>query len=489
MKTRWMLVAGAALLAACGVEAGEAGEAPDVAPGVLAASGASAAVSPAAGRATRTPGVVRVQYRADATDAEKGRARGRATSRLVRTIHSNAMRTAGSGELEVVAVPAGTEDASAAAMAADPQVAYAEPEHLHRLDAIPPDPRFAELWGLHNTGQTANGQTGTFDVDIDWPEADDVPREGALTPTYMAVLDTGVDHGHPDLAGAVRNPLEISNRRDDDGNGKKNDLQGWDFVNDDASVYDGWRRTRTGLSLDERYDVHGTHVAGTIAALRGNGQGITGVASPETGLVVGKVCEYDPRQDDTSCFSTAEIEAIDYMIDLKQRGANIVAINASWGGNEFDQGLYDAIGRARAAGILFVAAAGNDATDNDARPHYPASYDHDNIISVAAHNQSGRPTGFTNWGAHTVDVAAPGKDVLSTLPNGKYGFMNGTSMAAPHVTGVCAMLAARGVSVWNIRTRLFLSVVVNTSHWGGLTATQGRLNAYRAVAEDYVNNP
>lgn len=257
---------------------------------------------------------------------------------------------------------------------------------------------------------------------------------GGAAPVTVAVIDTGVDVGHPDLAGRLwQNPAETAgNGLDDDGNGYVDDVAGWNFYDWNNQVYsaaDG--------------DSHGTHVAGTIAARRGNGIGVAGIADnarimPLKFLKPG------------GGYTSDAIVAIQYAVD---HGATV--INASWGGAGYSQALCDAIDQAGDAGVLFVAAAGNAATDNDAVPMWPANCPAVSLVSVASTTQSDGLSSFSNRGAVQVDVGAPGSDILSTVPGG-YGYKSGTSMAAPHVAGIAAVVAGLhpGLAPWQVKAAI-----------------------------------
>lgn len=276
-----------------------------------------------------------------------------------------------------------------------PEVAYAEPNFTLHADIYTNEPRFGELWGLENTGQAVNGSVaGEPDADIDAPEAWDTTM--GSSGTVVAVIDTGVDVYHPDLKDNIWvNPDEIPNNgADDDENGYVDDVNGWDFANNDASVYDPDPRNWGG-------DEHGTHVAGTIAA-SANGQGVVGVA-PNVKIMALK---YLGAQG--SGVTSNAIKAIEY---AKRQGVKIS--NNSWGGAGYSQALNDAID---ASGMLFVASAGNSGIDSDATPHYPSSYVSPNILAVAAINNRGNLASFSNYGADSVDISAPGVDILSSLP-------------------------------------------------------------------------
>ncbi|MCK4765912.1 MAG: S8 family serine peptidase [Candidatus Aminicenantes bacterium] len=261
---------------------------------------------------------------------------------------------------------------------------------VYIAQSTPNDTRFNELWGLHNTGQTG----GAADVDIDAPEA---WLKGADSSAVItAVMDTGVDYNHPDLnANMWVNPGEIAgNSIDDDGNGYIDDVHGIDAI------------SGSGNPMDD--NGHGTHCAGTIGAVGNNNRGVTGVGW-NAGIIGAKFLDASG-----SGFNADALACIDYFVDLKtNRGQEIVAINASYGGGAFDQSIKDAIDAAGSAGILFCAAAGSSDNDIDITPFYPASYTCANIISVTAVDHNGGQ--FYNYGASGVDLAAPGIDILSTV--------------------------------------------------------------------------
>jgi len=307
---------------------------------------------------------------------------------------------------------------------------------------------------------------------VDAPEGWEVTADGDAG-IVVAVIDEGVDHNHPDLAGNIwTNPNEPKDGIDNDGNGKIDDVHGWDFHNNDSSTYDG------------SGDDHGTHVAGTIGAL-GNDQGVVGVSElyhSKVEIITAKFL------GPNGGYTSNAIKSVDYVTDLKKnRGiSNLVLTSNSWGGGGYSQGLYDAINRANSQGILFVAAAGNGGSDgvgdnNDATPHYPSSYNLDNVIAVAATNRNDGKPGFSNYGATSVDLGAPGKDIYSTLPNNTYGSYSGTSMATPHVSGALALLMIRDpVRHLQAKDRFFQSVDKIPS-LEGKTATGGRLNLATAL--------
>jgi subtilisin family serine protease len=357
---------------------------------------------------------------------------------------------------------------------ASPDVAYAEPDFFVHHDAHQAiaDPYYnnGSLWGLNNTGQNS----GKADADVDAPEGWEVTADGDAG-IVVAVIDEGVDHNHPDLAGNIwTNPNEPKDGIDNDGNGKIDDVHGWDFHNNDSSTYDG------------SGDDHGTHVAGTIGAL-GNDQGVVGVSElyhSKVEIITAKFL------GPNGGYTSNAVKALDYLTDLKKtRGiSNLVLTSNSWGGGGYSQGLYDAINRANAQGILFVAAAGNGGSDgvgdnNDATPHYPSSYNLQNVIAVAATNRNDAKAGFSNYGANSVDLGAPGSAIYSTLPNNTYGSYSGTSMATPHVSGALALLMSRGpVRHLQAKERLLDAERVDKiSSLEGKTVTGGRLNLAKAL--------
>jgi len=295
---------------------------------------------------------------------------------------------------------------------ADPNVESVSPNYIRTLDGIPDDPQFGVQWGLNNMGQVVNGTAGTPGADMDAPEAWDTFT--GSSDTVVAVFDTGVDYTHVDLAADMwHNPGEIpGNNIDDDGNGIVDDIYGADFASDVSGSNDG-----------DPMDIygHGTHVAGIIGAVGNNGIGIAGV-NWDVKIMAMKV--FDPT---LGAYTSDILEAIDYVLDQKQKGTNIVAVNASYsgyGGEQTDP-MNAAIKALGDAGIIFCAAAGNGGADgkgddNDILPQFPASYNAANIIAVAATDQNDALAVFSNYGATSVDVAAPGVNIFSTLPGDEY---------------------------------------------------------------------
>ncbi|MCE9629927.1 MAG: S8 family serine peptidase [Planctomycetia bacterium] len=335
-------------------------------------------------------------------------------------------------------------------------VRYVEPDAVITTSAIPNDPSLRQLWGLNNTAQTG----GVADADIDAPEAWDVATGSRSV--VVAIIDTGIDYRHTDLAANVwRNPGEVAGDRiDNDGNGFIDDVYGWDFVNNDADPFDDYG--------------HGTHVAGTIGAVGNNGVGVAGV-NWQVSMMGLKFLGADG-----SGSTSGAIAAINYATRMRRDfGVNIVATNNSWGGGGPSTALRDAIAAGEGAGILCIAAAGNEANDNDSMASYPANYA---SIAVAATDASNRLASFSSYGATTVDVAAPGVSVYSTTPNNTYASYSGTSMATPHVTGLVALLAAANpqATATQIRSAI-LSTAVPVASLAGKVATGGLINARAAL--------
>ena len=354
--------------------------------------------------------------------------------------------------------------------AATSGLAYIEPNAVFQgLARTPNDPRYLDgsLWGLRNTGQSS----GTDDADIDAPEAWDITTGSRQV--VIAVIDSGVDYTHSDLATNIWvNPGEIpGDGIDNDLNGKIDDVRGWNFT----AALDG---TNENDPMD--LQGHGTHVAGTIGAVTDNNIGITGVAW-DVQLMPLKIGIGSSR----SVSLTAGIEAMLYVTAMRRDfGINVVATNNSWGGGGYSQAMFDAIEAAGREGILFVASAGNSGSNNDQFPHYPDGYNSDYIISVAATDRFNELAGFSNYGVSSVDIGAPGVDIYSTLPGNSYGNNSGTSMAAPHVTGVIALLAAEypNATASELRDAIFAGATANPNpNLTGLVATGGQLNAFDSL--------
>ncbi|MDQ5836669.1 MAG: S8 family serine peptidase, partial [Acidobacteriota bacterium] len=365
-----------------------------------------------------------------------------------------------------------------------PDVLYAEPDYVRRKDAAPDDPRYAEMWALKNTGQSG----GTTGADIHAEAAWDVTTGSRQV--VVGVVDEGVDINHPDLQPNVwTNPGEIpGNDVDDDGDGFVDDVHGWDFFHNDATVYDG-------SPSDNDTDAHGTHVAGTVGAAGNNGAGVAGV-NWQVSLMPLKALGAAGESPAPSSVSTT-IRAYGYarmMRDLwvssgGARGANVRVLNNSYGGPVGSQAERDAIRALAASQILFVASAGNDGTDADRFQHFPSGYDEPNVISVAASDRFDHLAAFSNYGAASVHLAAPGVEILSTTPNGTYSVFSGTSMAAPHVSGAAALLCAANpnISLQRLRAALLYSgdelpSLSPTNTNAPSVATSRRLNVAASLA-------
>ncbi|MBD2753513.1 S8 family peptidase [Spirosoma validum] len=346
-----------------------------------------------------------------------------------------------------------------------PGVDFVEPNFIYTHQATSNDPYYTNgsLWGMYGATTSPANQYGSRAGNA-W-----AANKIGSSSVYVGIIDEGFMTTHPDLsANAWVNPYETVNGQDDDGNGYIDDVNGWDFAANNASVYDGTS------------DDHGTHVAGTIGAKGGNGIGVAGVCW--------NVKMISLKFLGASGGSTANaIKAIDYLTDLKVRhGLNIVASNNSWGGGGFSQALQNAITRANNANILFIAAAGNGGSDgvgdnNDATPNYPSNYTNANVIAVASITSTGAKSGFSNYGATTVDIGAPGSGIYSTLPytgsTPAYGSYSGTSMATPHVTGAAALYKSINPSATAAQVKAaILNAGIATPSLSGKCVTGDRLN-------------
>jgi len=341
-----------------------------------------------------------------------------------------------------------------------PAVLYAEPDYVVKAIATPDDSRYDELWGLHNTGQTG----GTADADIDAPEAWEISTGDR--DVVVGVIDSGVDHSHPDLvANMWTNPGEIPNDGiDNDNNGYVDDMHGINAITD------------TGDPMDD--NGHGTHVAGTIGATGNNTEGVVGV-NHEVSIIGCKFLSAGGSG------STADaIKCIDYFVGLKNAGVNVRLTNNSWGGGGFSQALSDAIQASEDAGMLFIAAAGNDAVDNDTNPSYPSNYEHDSIIAVASTTHTDAMSGFSQWGLTTVDLGAPGSSILSTIPGGGYDSFSGTSMASPHVAGAAALVLSVNSSLTALEVKeVLMNSGDDNAALTGKTVSGKRLNVNQALID------
>ncbi|MDP9291901.1 MAG: S8 family serine peptidase [Verrucomicrobiota bacterium] len=392
-----------------------------------------------------------VKFRDEVAPAEREAAHGRAGTKLLKRfehLHNIEVRQVSPGK----SVEQTISDYDATGL-----VEYAEPDYEFKASLAPNDPSYlnGSQWDLNNTGQNS----GVVDADVDGPEAWNVRTSAASV--VVAVIDSGGRYTHQDLAANMwRNPGETAgNGVDDDHDGYTDDVFGINTVKG------------TGNPNDD--NGHGTHVSGTIGAIGNNGLGVAGVAWNV------KLMECKFLDSTGSGYTSDAITCIDY---ARQHGAQI--INNSWGGGGYSQALYDAIAQLRTAGIIFVVAAGNDATNNDTTPTYPANYNLDNIVSVAATTRTDALATYSNYGANTVALAAPGSGITSTYNSGDaaYTAMSGTSMAAPHVTALFALLKAQfpAESYLQLIQRAMSSVDQLPSLTGKVKGG-GRINLYKAL--------
>lgn len=342
-------------------------------------------------------------------------------------------------------------------LSANPLVEFVEPNFIYRINKLPNDPKLIDLWGLVNQGQTDGAQTGLAGIDVNAEKAWDI--QTGNKDLVVAVIDTGVDYTHPDLKDNMwTNEAELNGKAgvDDDNNGFVDDVYGYNFANN------------KGDSKDDQG--HGSHCAGTIGAKGNNGVGIAGV--------VWDVKIIGVKFLDRNGSGTLEnaLKAIDYATKM---GAKIMS--NSWGGGGFSETLKASIERAHAAGILFVAAAGNDGSNNDSAPMYPASYQIPNVISVAAINNKGQIANFSNFGKSSVHVGAPGVNITSSTNGGYYSF-SGTSMATPHVSGVAAIVLSNEPNLTHLELKeRLIATAKPIPGLRGKVRSGGMIDAYAAL--------
>lgn len=375
------------------------------------------------------------------------------------------------GGMELIKLPAGMSVSEGVSIFMNnPEVLAASPNYLRTATAtVPDDEFFSFLWGMNNTGQAG----GMIDADIDAPEAWDLTFGDSNV--IIAIVDSGVDIYHPDLAANMwQNPFESANGVDDDGNGYIDDIFGIDTVNDDSDPIDDFG--------------HGTHIAGTIGAVGDNAIGVAGV-NWDVQIMALKFLNASG-----SGSVADEIEALNYLADMADRlevagrPEKIVAANASYGGFfpafTFEQVAIDNL---RSKGILFITAAGNTSVDNDALFFFPSSHDLPNIIAVAATTRTDQLASFSSFGRRTVHIGAPGDAIISTLLGGGYGDFDtgwsGTSMATPHVTGTVGLLYSLfpGLALPAARNRILAGADFD-QFLSGKTVTGRRLSAFGAMA-------
>lgn len=381
------------------------------------------------------------------------------------------------GEVTPLAVSFGTfakldaelNDKSLELLSMHPEVLYIEPNYIYSFQPIfeqdaesaIQDADFSKQWGLQNTGRNSGGILipGRAGEDVNALEAWDITKGDREL--IVAVIDTGVDYTHPDLAANILiNEDELNGvpGEDSDGNGYVDDIYGYNFADKNGDPID-----RNG---------HGTHCAGVIGALH-NTIGIRGVMADVKILPI-KFLSDSGRGDTADA-----ILSIDYAI---ARGAHVMS--NSWGGGGRSEALFEAISRANDAGIAFIAAAGNSRANNDTRASYPANYELPNVISVGAMDGRGRRSSFSNYGQNSVHVFAPGSDILSTVPRGGYRNLSGTSMAAPFVSGIVGLLLAEepNLNPEELRQRVIETSVMTSTLQG--SAQGGRADAARALRND-----
>jgi subtilisin family serine protease len=364
-----------------------------------------------------------------------------------------------------------------------PGVSYAEPDYRVWTAATADDPYYlaGEQWGAYGEATVPHANPFGSGAGEAW-SAGHVGASGI----FVGIIDEGVAIQHPELADNIwRNPAETVDGVDEDGNGYVDDVWGWDFYHDDATVY------------DSTADDHGTHVAGTIGARGGNGVGVAGV-NWRVSLIAAKF------MGPGGGYVSDAIRALDYITDLKIRhGLDIVATNNSWSGGGYSRALNDAIDRGGDAGILFITAAGNEGRDIDASPAYPAAYrcvtradgsprGWDCVVAVANLRSDGELASDSNRGASGVDLAAPGSAIISTFPvaTGSYARLSGTSMAAAHASGAVALCASVAPTLPPARLReLLLDSGAFTGSLAGRLVSQARLDIGALVAACVAAHP
>jgi subtilisin family serine protease len=406
------------------------------------------------------PGDLIVKFKARASQANRNAALRTVNGTLRERILTEAMKRAGDDEGLTVVRTSMEVHAAVGAIRNLAGVEYAEPNYYYYHDATSNDPYYTNgsLWGMYGDATTPANPYGS--------QAGEAWAAGHTGSTSVLVgeIDEGIMFTHTDLSGQIwTNPFDPADGIDNDGNGYIDDTHGWDFDGNNNTIYDG------------PTDDHGTHVAGTIGAKGGNATGVAGICW-NIQIISGK---FLGKKGGTT---TNAILALDYFTDLKSRhGLNIVATNNSWGGGAFSQALQEAIERSNQGNIVFVVAAGNETSNNDAVPSYPSCYPCANIISVASITSTGALSSFSNYGLSTVDLAAPGSAIYSTVPSktgaSSYASFSGTSMATPHVTGGVALYAAMhpGASVATIKAAI-LGSAVPTASLVGKCVTGGRVN-------------
>ncbi|HEX8071798.1 MAG TPA: S8 family serine peptidase, partial [Pyrinomonadaceae bacterium] len=406
--------------------------------------------------------------------------------------------------LRLAAVEPADTLAAVAAFKDRADVLYAEPDYVRHIARTPNESSYTNLWSLKNTAQPitvsfggvydlCNGSypctlsAGTSGADIKAEQAWDITT--GSRDIVVGVIDEGMDISQPDLAANIwTNPGEVAgNGFDDDGNGFIDDVHGWDFAGNNNSVFDG-----SGNYPNDETDAHGTHVAGTIGAQGNNNIGSVGINWQVSILPLKFIGASGSGSSSNAIRAAAYAKALrdKYVATGGAQGANVRVLNNSYGGGGFLQSEQDSIAALANSGILFVVAAGNESNNNDVFPTYPANYNAPNLISVAATTRRDAiDPSYSNFGARTVHIAAPGSLILSTTPNNTYDFYYGTSMASPHVAGAAALALAANpnLDVTHLRGALLYSGDFIASA-NGKTYTGRRLNAYNTVRAALEND-
>jgi subtilisin family serine protease len=406
------------------------------------------------------PDEILVKFKNGTNVSKKAALLDKLGGKLKQKVISKMMERAGDEEGISLVTIKGTVAEALAKVKGDPDIEYAEPNFIYTHFDGPSDLYFSNtsLWGMYSAKSTPANAYGCGAVNA-WTAG----HTGSST-VYVGVIDEGIQYTHPDLLGQIwTNPNEIpGDGIDNDNNGYIDDIQGWDFANNDNTIFNG--------GAGSTVDAHGTHVSGTIGA-KANNDGVVGI-NWEITIISAKFLGSNGG-------TTANaVLAVDYLTNLKTlKKLNIVATNNSWGGGGYSQSLFNAISRANVAGILFVAAAGNSKSNNDRKASYPSNYDLPNVIAVAAITSTGALASFSNYGAKTVDLGAPGQGIWSSVPMNSWASYSGTSMATPHVTGACALYASThpGATAAQIKTAI-LGSTVPTASLSGKCVTGGRLN-------------
>ena len=426
-------------------------------------------------RNSYAPGEVLVQFKKDSKEKDRDAAISKAKGRVLRRLATELDLDEGEPGIHRVKTDLSVEDAIDV-LSRDPNVEFAEPNWFVTHSDVADDTYYASgsLWGMYGDDlPAAIGPAGT--TNVYGCDAEEAWNEGVVgsSDVCVGVIDEGMQFTHPELAGNVwTNPFDPVNGVDDDGNGYVDDVHGWDFWNGDNTVYD-----------PADGDAHGTHVAGTIGAKGGNGAGVAGV---NWNVTIISTKFLGPQGG----YISDAVAALNYLRDLKVRhGIRIVAASNSWGGGGYSSSMHTAILKAAKEGILFVAAAGNSGTNNDVSASYPSNYStltasitepaasYEAVIAVAAIDSTGAKPSWSSYGASTVDLGAPGVNVISTVPTDGYAFYSGTSMATPHVSGAVALYASAfpAATAAEIRAAL-LGNTIPTASLSGKTVTGGRLS-------------